>query len=261
MTFGTQNDPADSSFTDGNVWINDWCVGGTGFGAADFNGDGKQDIWCQISSGGGTSAAVSNGAGTFTSWGSVPWPFGYCSLVGAADFNGDGLSDLWCGQMRYSYDPFSGQGIYGWVIYVSLSNGTGTFTTPSFWGPGVNGWCGSLEPNYQLGAADFNGDGKQDVWCSTIYYGNQMYTVVALSTGVNAFSPAGDWLISWCSDTFGTGDFNGDGKQDLSCHSSSTGTTSIALSTGASFTTPVAWLASWCTSSTKVGPGDFNGDG
>jgi len=76
------------------------------------------------------------------------------------------------------------------------------------------------------------------------------------------------WLLGWCSQagaTFGTGDFDGNGKTDFYCHDptgKNGGKTLVALSTGSGITDGTAWLAGWCSQAgATLGTGDFDGNG
>ena len=183
----------------------------TAMGSADFNGDGKADLWCYDSTVGtvsvsystSTSTAASftaplslNGACSFGPSGPNPFPTGTVAFpVGKfylSDFNGDGLQDFWCH-------------IAGFDVRVALSTGT-SFTAPSPW---RSAWCGSGT----TGVADFNGDGVSDLWCHT----SDGTTQVSLSTGTTFTNPV-PWSSGFCAvGTFGTADLNGDGKPDLWC--------------------------------------------
>ncbi|HEV2315950.1 MAG TPA: VCBS repeat-containing protein [Thermoplasmata archaeon] len=113
--------------------------------AADFNGDGKDDVAVADPNDNQVVIAFSNGDGSFL----VQSPMGVTDPVKvvAGDFNGDGHADL---------AILSGQSSSS--VYIALNNGDGTFATPvaySF-GPGA----ASLD---DLAAADFNGDGRPDL--------------------------------------------------------------------------------------------------
>lgn len=250
-----------SSFTDGSVWISGWCSHrGATFGQADFNGDGRADLWCHDpidgSSEGKTWVALSTGSG-FTD-GRV-WLRGWCSHRGAtfgqADFDGDGKADLWC------HDPINGNS--AGQTWVALSTGSG-FTDGNVW---LEGWCSHRGATF--GQADFNGDGRDDLWCHDPIDGNSAgQTWVALSTG-SGFTDGSVWLEGWCSHLgakFGQADFDGDGRADLWCHDPidgrSEGKTWVALSTGSSFSDRGVWLRGWCSHfGATFGRADFDDDG
>jgi hypothetical protein len=254
-----------NDFTGGGVWMSGWCSHtGATFGNADFNGDGRADIWCHDpingASGGNTWVALSNGANAFTGGG--VWMSGWCSHSGAtfgtADFNGDGRADIWC------HDPINSASTGN--TWVALSNGTNAFTGGGVW---MSGWCSHGGATF--GTADFTGDGRADIWChDPINSASTGNTWVAVSNGTNAFTGGGVWMSGWCSHTgatFGTADFNGDSRKDIWCHdpinSASTGNTWVALSNGASaFTGGGVWMSGWCShTGATFGAADFTGDG
>jgi len=188
-----------TSFTNANnPWYSNWCLAAD-IGSDDFNGDGKADIWCRNGNNDlrvllstGHSFTIAPGDTTDT------WYSNWCTAnyFGTADFNGDGKADVWCrnanGDVR---------------VLVSTGN---SFTiapgsTSDTW---KSGWCTAVA----VGTADFNGDGKADMWCRGAGYN----VFVLLSTGTNPFTDAGTWMTA-CVGSISTGDFNGDGKSDMWC--------------------------------------------
>ena len=208
----------------------------------DLNGDGKADVMSTFSV---PDYRIGVGISTGTGFsGPAVWFQNWCTSTRTftgADITGDGKQDVLC---------LDGGG----SVQVGVSTGT-SFVDGSSW---LSGWCPWVSQPWdvgRIGLADFNGDGKMDLFCH-----QTSTTKVALSTG-SAFVDVGNWVTSWCaSGQFGTGDFNGDGKQDVYCHPSD-GTTQVALSTGSAFVVNTSpWFSSWCTTGT-YGVGDFNGDG
>jgi len=114
---------------------------------------------------------------------------------------------------------------------------------------------------------DFNGDGKDDI----ITFGRDVSAdvYVALSTG-SGFSGTGvKWHDLFCYGLRipGTGDFNGDGKDDIvkfwrdSGLGFLRGDVHVALSTGSGFGPTVMWHDWFCLGDEIPLVGDFNGDG
>ncbi len=244
------------TFTDGTAWATGWCSGGTINSGADFNGDGIQDLWCKNTAN-NPQVLVSNGAGGFVSWSPAPPPgtgspwFLTTSPWLAGDFTGDGKSDL-----SYYIEippPCSGFATCD-RIYVAPSNLTGA-PSASLW-LHVQGGC--LAPFicfYSPG--DFNGDGQLDL-AHFVDRSDLLVHQVYLSTGSGFV--VGWSFNNWCvGGTIRVADFTGDGRADLSCKSSS-GTISVATSTGTSFAGGGAWISSWCASG-QFNIADFNGDG
>lgn len=297
-TLGYRTDASGASFTNGSTWITGWCPSGTTYGTADFNGDGKQDLWCK--SGSAQYGALSNGLGGFTDGGG--WNFvntGWCNdLMNPTDLDGNGTDNQWCWNSGWHFfnpdDPSSN--IIHYLSWLKHPN-TVLFTTDSLDGYQYQFW--QTTEAERPGSADFNGDGKADAFffdgsklhyffgtgtsltyvgsvggfCSSSsngafdFNGDGMAdlwchtggtTTTLLSTG-NGFV-TGPSMTNWCaSGAFGVGEFNGDGKPDFYCHPTD-GTTQIVLSTGSVFTNPTTWLTNWCATD-QFGLGDFNGDG
>ena len=118
--------------------------------------------------------------------------------VYTGDFDGDGRNDV---LLRY------GSGI-NWIWDVGLSTGSGFRPAGNwYWARG-----GTTEPVY---TGDFDGDGRDDV---LLRYGSGLSWIwdVGLSTGTG-FRPAGNWY--WgrggTTEPVYTGDFNGDGRDDV----------------------------------------------
>jgi len=162
-----------------------------GLSAGDFNGDGKLDL---VVSGTDfsnfteqTYVLIGNGDGTFQTPNAVAPGNGTVSVV---DLNKDGKLDLiiWAG-------PF---------IEIFLGNGNATFTEKATYPNST------LNFAFQVGVADFNGDGNLDITDGyTVIFGNGDGTfqdVKARLINISGQSALG---------TVVSGDFNGDGESDL----------------------------------------------
>ncbi len=230
----------DGTFLSSPSWTDAWCDP-THLRSGDYNGDGKLDLSCHNDAGQHV-IAFSNGDGTFTS---TSWTAPWCdpTHLKFGDYNGDGKLDLSC------HDD------YGHHI-INFSNGDGTFSSPGWWNLNAP-WC---DPTH-LKFGDYNGDHKLDLSC----HDDDGHHIIAFSNGDGTFTSPGWWNLNapWCDPThLKFGDYNGDGKTDLSCHHPD-GYHIIAFSNGdGTFTSPGWWNwgAPWCDPS-HLKFGDYNGDG
>jgi hypothetical protein len=163
----------------------------------DFNGDGKMDIALslQYSGGGKVGVLLGNGNGTFQHMITSPTGASPTGLV-AYDFNGDGKLDLAMGS--------EGTNGVGSSLCVLLGKGNGTFQPP------VKYAVGSYPSNTV--AADFNGDGKQDL--AVVSYGAADFSIF-LGNGDGTFKPAVSYITQLLPYAIAAGDFTGRGVQDL----------------------------------------------
>jgi uncharacterized delta-60 repeat protein len=137
--------------------------------------------------------------------------------------------------------------------WLGQSNGSGFITSlATTWSTGVT-WV-------DVHAGDFTGNGLQGIvgrakesgqWWMSVANGSGGFTTTLWDT----WSTGATWV------DVQVGDFNGDGKADITARDLGSGTWWTALSTGTSFQT-TKW-ASWSTGATwvDVKAGDFNGDG
>ena len=217
-----------------------WTIVGTG----DFNGDGRDDVLWRNSNG-QLSDWLANANGGFTpndanAFTTVPTSW---SVVGVGDFNGDGRDDILWRNTNGQLSDWLGQANGGFT-----PNDANAFTTvPTNW--------------HVAGVGDFNGDGRDDIlWRNDA---GQLSDWLGQANGgftpndANAFASA---PTSW--HIVGTGDFNGDGRDDILWRSD-TGQLSnwlgqanggfVGNDANAFTTVPTSW--------TVVAVGDYNGDG
>jgi hypothetical protein len=211
----------------------------------DFNGDGRSDVlwrndatgrvtdWLGRTNGGFAGNSQSASADAGLSW----------HIVGTGDFNGDGRDDiLWRNDNGKITD---------W-----LGNASGGFTG------NIANADNSVTAAWEvIGTGDFNGDGRDDIlwrkddgtvtdWLGLAnggFIGN-------LGNARNSISAA--WQVA------GTGDFNGDGRDDILWRNTQTGTVvdwlgqangGFAGNAGSANNASASWHI--------IGVGDFNGDG
>ncbi|MFI0941852.1 FG-GAP-like repeat-containing protein [Streptomyces sp. NPDC021020] len=187
----------------------------------DYNGDGLSDVadWYDYADGhdavhtfaSATSASQVKLSAPVTG---VSLPAGNWWAPGAryttGDFNGDGIGDV---SALYGYDDGSVK------LFTLLGDGAGKFgaATPSW--TAVPGKWDYTRSHFQSG--DFNGDGRDDLaaWYDYPDGHDSLWTFTAnVQGGFNApflawTSPAGNWWIT--GGKFVTGDFNGDGRDDI----------------------------------------------
>ncbi|WP_082373897.1 FG-GAP-like repeat-containing protein [Nocardia sp. NRRL S-836] len=214
----------------------------------DFNGDGKDDI-ATFTRGDAADVYVALSTGSAFNGNGVKWHDHFAvgsetPLVG--DFNGDGKDDIATFTRGDTGD-----------VYVALSTGSG------FSGDGVK-WHDYFSIGNEVPlVGDFNGDGKDDI--VTFTRGDTGDAYVALSTG-SAFEGTS---VKWHDhfgiggEVLGTGDFNGDGKDDVVTFArGDSGDVYVSLSDGTKFVQD-GWLWHDFFSIGNEIPevGDFNGDG
>jgi len=196
---------------------------------ADFNRDGRSDVWWYAANlaangltpvaSGPTTTWFSSGDGTYAvaSGPSVPTSFNFLSpqLLAADDINGDGRTDLyWIGLQAF---PAS----YIVVPWLAPSGSAlPTISAASVQSQQAN--CifqTAIQSTLTARAADFNGDGFSDLlWYATpsgsltcpplLWLGNGAGGFTAIGQGQSQYTNVADY-ISYL------GDFNGDGKMDI----------------------------------------------
>jgi len=227
----------DGTFASGTL------VAGTPLAIADFNNDGKPDI---LEQGTGTLLVLlGNGDGTFQAPLSSP-SGASLSVVAAADLNGDGNADV--------------IGVDNGSLLVYIGKGDGTFA------PGVSYSLGvSTVDSPALSLGDFNGDHNVDVVVTFADSANAGHEATLLGNGDGTFQTAKQSSGVNFPGAVSVGDFNGDGKLDLSVGSNAscstcTGSASTYVQLGngdGTFQAPMVAFSG-------VGPmiaADINGDG
>jgi hypothetical protein len=201
------------------------------------------DLIGRVAKTGQWTVAVSNGTNAFTFLPYGTWdPTKTWVDVQVGDFNGDGRPDV------------AGRDLASGDWWVSLSNGT-SFTTSDWghWSPAVT-WV-------DVKVGDFTGNGKTDIVGRWAQSGQWWMAQSTGSSFVNSLW--GSWsanpLVTWTD--VQVGDFNGDGKADLTGRWLQGGSWWTAVSTGSSFITN-QW-GQWSPNVTwvDVKVGDFTGDG
>lgn len=171
------------------------------------------------------------------------------NTITAADFNNDGKLDV-----------ASANNAIGFGVSVALGSGTGTFMPVATW------FTFGYKPE-SIVSGDFNNDGNQDI--VAIGFTNTSTHAISVLNGIGtgSFSPAVTFtrtadasIVGW---DLNKGDYNGDGKLDLSyvkVGPAPTSSITCLLGNGAgSFPTITSYTLS--SNVTRMCTGDFNLDG
>ncbi len=168
------------------------------------------------------------------------YPVGYApNSVKVGDFNGDGRPDLAVANLNSD------------TVSVLLGNRDGTFQT-------AKNFAAGIRPS-SVAVGDFNGDGKPDLATANADYGGS-YVSVLLGNGDGTLQTARSFATGGLAYSIAVGDFNGDGRPDLTVANQDTNTVSVLLGNGdGTFQTAQNFAAGL--NPTFVAVGDFNGDG
>ncbi|GHA95401.1 FG-GAP-like repeat-containing protein [Streptomyces termitum] len=240
----------------------------------DYDGDGRSDMAAWYNYSAGTSALhtfKANSDGTFAapvkSYESAVGSWNIARMkITTGDYNGDGRGDM---ATLYDY----GDGVV--KLFTALGKAGGGFSAPfASWTSQKGGWYSS---SMTIQSGDFNGDGRDDImaWYSYAVGNDSLFTFTANVKGgfnapfVSTQLPAGSWYVEHSK--FVTGDFNGDGRDDLAAlYGYANGDlkmhTFLAQSNGGFAQSSLqSWAANGTTwgsfAQTGVQAGDFNGDG
>lgn len=236
----------------------------------DYNGDGRSDIgvWYDYVDGhDGMHTSIADSDGTLAQ------PFAsYTSQIGSwnaanmkfttGDYNGDGHADA---AMLYDYGSGTAK------IFTALGTATGGFSAPVVaWSTPANSWWAA---NMTLHSGDFNGDGRDDiaVWYSYSAGSDTLFTLTSTPGGTfnwpfASFTSPSGWVSTNLK--YVTGDFNGDGRDDLAALANYTDGhvtmfTWLTDPTGGFQNAVSSWTSTTWGDWNRTHPyaGDFNGDG
>jgi hypothetical protein len=213
----------------------------------DFNGDGKADITGRYLQGGSWWTGISTGSSFTTSLWTV-WSTAVTWVnMQVGDFNGDGKADI-TGRVQQSGE--------WWVAQSTGSSFSNALWAT--WNPNVT-WV-------DVKVGDFNGDGSSDIIGRVLETGqwwvglsNQVPLPPGFFHPLPAFATTlwSTWStgVTWVD--VQVGDFNGDGKSDITGRALQTGGWWTGISNGTTFTTNLWGTWSTAVNWVDVRSGDF----
>lgn len=230
--------------------------------AADMNGDGKPDIVVGEGQGGGLNAVgvlLNDGTGNFTNIANYAMGGTGTASAAVADFNGDGKNDILLASSSATTANDDG------LISLLFGNGDGTFRSVQYVSTaGIGAGVGSVA------AADFNGDGFQDLVIPVCPPGCSGASGFALflSDGAGGYQQPSTFTTTAAvgAEWIAVGDFNGDGKPDVAvfneCDATCAGTSvSVFLNSGnGNFAVGVVYEIGG-SNPLAIVTGDFKGNG
>ena len=204
---------------------------------ADFNGDGNSDVLLHNVTSGRWYLGLTTGPGDFSYVQSGTWSAGWSITL--ANLDGNSRADMFMYNPNPAPDPNSGR----W--YRVLTRADGTFD----YREGAVRWS----PGWQVHAADFNADGRGDLF---LYNGTTGRYFQVMFSGDTPSYYDGAWSAGW---QIHTGDFNGDRRTDIFVYNPTTGRWFQVISgtSVANFSFyEGAWSAAW-----RIATTDLNHDG
>ncbi len=201
-------------------------------GVADFNGDGRDDVWV-VDPGGPSRVWISNASGVLEDSGQALGGGG-TSAVALGDLDGDGDID--------AVEAAAGSPSKIWI-----NDGTGHFSSTDL--TGDSGF------SFGIALGDLDGDGDLDVALANAGGANTLWA----NNGSGGFTQLAQTLGSSQSNDLAWGDLDGDGDLDLVVANS--GANTVWLNNAGTFSSGSVPATGNDSSSNTVALADFDGDG